>query len=46
MEEKLKSFDVQTVGDLRGMELAALEGRFGRYGVRLDESARGTTTVK
>src|SRR5580700_3804045 len=33
MEEKLKSFDVQTVGDLRGLELAALEGRFGRYGV-------------
>ena len=41
MEEKLKSFDVQTVGDLRGLELAALEGRFGRYGVRLYELARG-----
>ena len=41
MEEKLKSFDVQTVGDLRGLELAALEGRFGRYGVRLHELARG-----
>src|SRR5580700_864871 len=27
MEEKLKSFDVQTVGDLRGLELATLEGR-------------------
>ena len=41
MEEKLKSFDVQTVGDLRGLELAALERRFGRYGVRLYELARG-----
>src|ERR1700739_4273100 len=41
MEEKLKSFDVQTVGDLRKMELATLEGRFGRYGVRLYGLARG-----
>lgn len=41
MEEKLKGFDVQTVGDLRKMELATLEGRFGRYGVRLYELARG-----
>ena len=41
MEEKLKGFEVQTVGDLRKMELAALEGRFGRYGVRLYELARG-----
>ncbi|HET7150913.1 MAG TPA: DNA polymerase IV, partial [Candidatus Acidoferrum sp.] len=41
MEEKLKGLDVQTVGDLRKMELATLEGRFGRYGVRLYELARG-----
>jgi len=41
MEEKLKGFDVQTVGDLRRMELATLEGRLGRYGVRLYELARG-----
>jgi DNA polymerase-4 len=41
MEEKLKGFDVQTVGDLRKLELATLEGRFGRYGVRLYELARG-----
>lgn len=41
MEAKLRSFDVQTVGDLRKIELAALEGRFGRYGVRLYELARG-----
>jgi DNA polymerase-4 len=41
MEEKLKDCDVQTVGDLRAIELATLEGRFGRYGVRLYELARG-----
>lgn len=41
MEEKLKGFAVQTVADLRKMELATLEGRFGRYGVRLYELARG-----
>lgn len=41
MEEKLKDLDVQTVGDLRKMELVTLEGRFGRYGVRLYELARG-----
>jgi len=41
MEEKLKGFEVQTVGDLRKMELATLESRFGRLGVRLYELARG-----
>ena len=41
MEEKLKSFDVQTVVELRKIELATLEGHFGRYGVRLYELARG-----
>jgi DNA polymerase IV len=41
MGEKLKDLDVQTVGDLRRIELATLEGRFGRYGVRLYELARG-----
>lgn len=41
MEEKLRDLDVQTVGDLRTIELATLEGRFGRYGVRLYELARG-----
>ena len=40
-EEKLKSFDLQTVADLRKMDLAILERRFGRYGVRLYELARG-----
>ena len=42
MEAKLKGLEIQTVGDLRNMELATLEGRFGRYGVRLYELARGT----
>jgi DNA polymerase-4 len=41
MEEKLKGFAAQTVGELRKIELATLEGRFGRYGVRLYELARG-----
>src|SRR5215467_11229673 len=41
MEEKLKALEVQTVGDLRKMELATLEGRFGRYGGRLYDLARG-----
>jgi DNA polymerase-4 len=40
-EEKLKSFEIQTVGELRKMELPTLERRFGRYGVRLYELARG-----
>ena len=41
MEERLKGLDIQTIADLRKMELATLEGRFGRYGVRLYELARG-----
>src|SRR5256714_12215106 len=40
-EEKLKLLEVQTIADLRQMDLATLEGRFGRYGVRLYELARG-----
>ena len=40
-EEKLKMSDIQTVEDLRKLDLPALEGRFGRYGVRLHELARG-----
>jgi DNA polymerase-4 len=40
-EEKLKSFQVQTVGALRALDLSTLERRFGRYGVRLHELARG-----
>jgi len=40
-EEKLKNFQVQTVADLRALHLSTLERRFGRYGVRLHELARG-----
>jgi DNA polymerase-4 len=40
-EEKLKVFQVQTVADLRALRLSTLERRFGRYGVRLHELARG-----
>src|SRR5882762_6721898 len=43
-EEKLKQFQVQTIADLRRMDLPTLEGRFGRYGVRLYELARGIDT--
>src|SRR5437016_3716053 len=40
-EEKLKHLEVQTIADLRRVDLPTLEGRFGRYGVRLYELARG-----
>jgi len=40
-EEKLTNFGIKTVGELRVLELAALEEEFGQYGVRLYELARG-----
>jgi len=40
-EAKLQSLSVQTIGDLRRFELPMLEKRFGRFGVRLYELARG-----
>jgi len=40
-KEKLRNLDVQKVGDLRKLDVPALEGHFGRYGVRLYELARG-----
>jgi DNA polymerase-4 len=40
-EEKLKKLEIQTVADLRKLDLPTLEGRFGRHGVRLYELARG-----
>ena len=40
-EEKLKRLEVQTIADLRQMDLSTLQGRLGRYGVRLYEFARG-----
>lgn len=39
--EKLAKRGIQTVGDLRGLELAALEADFGSYGTRLYELSRG-----
>jgi len=40
-EEKLKNLAIQTAADLRKLGLPALGMRFGRYGVRLYELARG-----
>jgi DNA polymerase-4 len=40
-EEKLGSLAVETIADLRQMELGTLEAHFGRYGARLYELARG-----
>jgi DNA polymerase-4 len=39
--EKLAKLGVQTVADLRKLDLPALEHQFGRYGLRLHELARG-----
>ncbi len=38
--EKLARFGVQTVADLRKLDLPALEHQFGRYGLRLHDLAR------
>ena len=40
-EKRLEELGIKTVGDLRALELHVLEGRFGRYGVRLYELTRG-----
>lgn len=40
-EQKLAKLGVQTVENLRALDLAALEQHFGRYGLRLYELARG-----
>jgi DNA polymerase-4 len=45
-EGKLKGFEVQTIADLRRLDLPTLESRFGRYGVRLYELARGVDASK
>jgi DNA polymerase-4 len=39
--EKLAKRGIQTVGDLRGLELPALEADFGSYGIRLYDLSRG-----
>jgi DNA polymerase IV len=45
-EEKLKDLDVQTIADLRRLDLPTLERGFGRYGVRLYKLARGVDESK
>jgi DNA polymerase-4 len=45
-EEKLKAFELHTIADLRRLDLPTLESRFGRYGVRLYELARGVDKSK
>jgi DNA polymerase IV len=40
-EKRLEEIGIKTVGDLRRLESAMLEDRFGRYGIRLYELARG-----
>lgn len=40
-EKILNDLGIHTVGDLRARDLSVLEARFGRYGVRLYELARG-----
>ena len=38
---RLTEVGVRTVGDIRNLDLAVLQDRFGRYGVRLHELAQG-----
>jgi DNA polymerase-4 len=40
-QKRLEEVGIKTVADLRTQELPALESRFGRYGTRLYELARG-----
>jgi len=40
-ESRMKTVGITTVGDLYALELSALEGHFGNYGVRLYQLARG-----
>ena len=40
-EVRLKQIGIQTIGDMQAFELAILEAKFGRYGLRLYELARG-----
>jgi len=40
-EKNLEDMNIKTVGDLQAKDLATLEARFGRYGLRLYQLARG-----
>src|SRR5438105_4614287 len=44
--EKLAKLQIQTVGDLKGLDSQVLEQHFGRYGLRLYELARGVDDNK
>jgi DNA polymerase IV len=44
--EKLAKLQVQTVRDLRSLDISVLEDHFGRYGMRLYELARGNDDSK
>lgn len=43
-EEKLAKLEIKTVGDLRGLDSSLVEQQFGRFGLRLQELARGIDT--
>jgi DNA polymerase-4 len=45
-EDRLEKLGIRTVGNLRGLNLSELEDRFGRYGLRLYELARGIDNSK
>jgi DNA polymerase-4 len=40
-EEKLQKLEIRMVGDLRNLQASVLEQQFGRFGLRLQELARG-----
>lgn len=44
--EKLAKLGIQTVADLRQLDLSVLEHEFGRYGVRYTNSRAASTTVQ
>ena len=45
-EEKLAKLAIKTVGELRGLDSSFLEQKFGRFGLRLHELARGIDDAK
>ena len=45
-EEKLAKLGIKTVGELRGLELAQLENKFGRYGVRLLPTSAANVVIQ
>lgn len=43
---KLEKLGIQTVGNLLALDLPALEGHLGRYGLHLYELARGISRLR